>query len=321
MRLATIIRGSKLFISIVFVAAVAVLFATAANLSTSVTTTPAVATLTQNQYRWYGNIDALNPSSTLAAENTATSTPAAGTVLRLRMNVSDGGVQLDAGNTFLLQYANVTSGPWTDLSTSTSWIFFDNPSVADGQIIVSTLLSTSDVGESYGESNPSAATPTAILPTQSGEWDWVVENNNAATTADWFFRMMYSSSTLLDFYANYPALTAVPAPPAPVPSPSSSPSGVTLVGSGGGGTGYSTPPSSTPPSSTQPSSLPIPPPILPPRFQCADFSGDNRIDIIDLSILLYHYHETGSNLGCYDLNKDDAVNFPDISILMFYWTE
>lgn len=303
---------SKLFISLVFVAAATVLFAAAANLSTSVTTTPAVVTLTQSTYRWYDNVDALNPSSTIAVENAATSTPAAGTTLRLRMNVSDGGVQLNAGNTFKIQYANVTSGPWTDLSTSTAWIFFDNPSVADGQIIVTPLLSTSNVGESYGESNPSAASPSAILPTQSGEWDWVIRNNSAATTADWFFRMMYSSSTPLDFYGNYPALTAVPAPPSPPPSPSPSPSVIT--GAGAGGTGNFMTPFPT-------SSLPVPPPILPPRFQVADFNGDNRIDIIDLSILLYHYHETGAGAVRYDLSGDGIVNFPDISILMYYWTE
>ncbi len=302
--------ASKLFISsVVFVVVVSFLYATAANISTSVTTTSAVVTLTQNKYRWYENIDALNPSSALAAENIAVSTQPAGTVLRLRMNVNDSGVQLNSGTTFRLQYSNATSGPWTDLSTSTAWVFFDNPSVADGQIIVSTLLSTSDIGESYGESNPSAASPTTILPSQSGEWDWVIKNNSAATTADWFFRMIYASSTLLDVYNNYPALAAA-LPPTPSPSPSGA-AGTTGVG---GGTGYFTPPFPT-------SSLPIPPPILPPALQCIDYNGDGRVDIVDFSILLYHYDETGPNLGCYDLNHDGVVNFPDISILMYYWTE
>jgi hypothetical protein len=81
-----------------------------------------------------------------------------------------------------------------------------------------------------------------------------------------------------------------------------------VAGTGGGSYGTST--------------VPIKPPKPIPFYEgcSADFNGDGRINIIDLSILLYHYDETGKNLGCYDLNKNEVVDFPDLSILMFYWT-
>lgn len=282
--------------------------AEAGEVTTSVVATPAVVTLSQNDYRWYENLNALTPTTPLAAENTTTTTPSAGTVLRLRINITDGGVQLATGAIFKLQYATSTSGTWTDLSTSTTWIFFDNPSVADGQIIVSTVLDSSDVGESYDESNPSAATPNAILENQRGEWDWVIRNNFANEQSDWYFRMVYSSSTLLDFYIRYPKLSAAPAPPVEEPTVTPSPGS----GGGGGGTGFFRPPIIPP--------LPVPPPLIPPRLQIVDCNGDNVINIIDLSVMLFYYGQEDHFPVCADLDLNGEVGFPDVSILMFYWT-
>ncbi len=304
-----------------------------ANVSTKVITTEAVLNLSQGNYRWYENIDALTPTNPLAAEDTAISTPAAGTVLRLRLNAADGGVDLSSGTTFKLQYSNSTSGGWTDISTSTAWVFFDNPSVADGQIILTNVLSDSNVGESYDESNPSAATPNAILQNQVGEWDWVIENNSAATGSNWFFRMIFSSSTPLDAYSNYPKLSAV--------SPSQGGGGGGSVGVGAGQinpppvnpppTSTGTPPVSAGPTSTPPgqekppglcsSHLPTAPPLLPAAAQIVDFNCDSHIDMVDLSVLLYFYGESGSDVIRYDLNRNGLVDFPDVSIMMFYWTD
>lgn len=279
-------------------------FAYAVNLSTSVVTTEASVTLTQSDYRWYENADALTPTNALSSENSPTSTPAIGSARRLRISIADAGVALSAGATFKLQYANSTSGAWTDVGTSTAaWVFFDNSSVADGQIIVTTVLSGSDVGESYGESNPTAATPNTILQSQEGEWDWVLYNNSASTASNWFFRMIYSSSTVLDAYSNFPKLSAVSETPSSGGVPP-------IVGVGGG-----PPPGTTLP----PYKLPIPPPLVPPSYQCIDFNGDYRVDIVDLSILLYYYNGP-PEVECYDLNNNGLVDFPDVSILMYYWT-
>jgi hypothetical protein len=281
------------------------LVASAVNITTKLVTVPAVVTLTQGDYRWYENVNSLTPVTALATEDQEITTPSAGSVLRLRMNVQDTQLQLASGATFKLQYANSTSSGWVDVGTSTAWVFFDNPSVADGQIIVDTLLSSSNVGESYDESNPSAATPNNILPGQRGEWDWVLANNSADTQSNWFFRMVYASGTALDAYLNFPALAAA-SPPPPPPPPAGGGGGSV---SGGGNF----------PATTAKPPIFYPPPLIPPALQFVDLNGDNRVDIVDLSILLYHYGESGPNLP-WDLDGDGVVDFPDISIMMFYWT-
>lgn len=76
-------------------------------------------------------------------------------------------------------------------------------------------------------------------------------------------------------------------------------------------------------SSTAPT-LPVGPPTVPPSYQCLDFNGDGRVDIIDLSILLYYYGKPimrGSLVGCLlALTHRTVVDFTDVSILMYYWT-
>ncbi|RJP43097.1 hypothetical protein C4587_03005 [Candidatus Parcubacteria bacterium] len=287
-----------------------VLLVRGASVTTSVTATASTVILTQGEYRWYENADALTPVTPLAGETTATTTPVAGTAVRLRMNVEDVSAQLDAGATFLLQYSNSTSGGWMDVGTSTAWIFFDNPAVADGQVIVATALSASDVGESYSESNPSAATPVAIAPGEKGEWDWVLKNNFATTTNRWFFRMIYSSSTALDFYDNYPEFVAATSTQT---ATTTSPGGGGVIGGGsGGGTGYL----ATTTVRLEPIDLPISDRVL----RSADLNGDGRVDIVDLSILLYYYERSGSAIWRYDFDGSGEIDFPDVSIMMFYWT-
>ncbi len=297
----------KLFaavLSLLLVPGLSFLSAQAASVPATVTATPSVTVLSEQAYRWYANIDGLDPTIPLAVEGTATDTPDINSQIRLRMSVANlGGATFAAGGMFTLQYANATSGPWTDVSTSTAWAFLDNPSVADGQVIVTLLLGSSTVGESYGESNPSAATPTALLSGDFGEWDWALVNLSATTSAAWFFRMVNSGGAALNSYASYPKLSAV-APSSGGGGPPSNPQ----PGGGGGGSPYAT------------STFPIAPPLLPPAFQVADFNGDNRVDIIDLSILLYYYDECGSGISRFDLNHSGCVDFPDVSILMYRWT-
>ncbi len=55
-------------------------------------------------------------------------------------------------------------------------------------------------------------------------------------------------------------------------------------------------------------------------LRIADFNNDGRIDILDLSILLYHIDRVEDAYSIYDLNKDGRVNFIDVSILFYYWT-
>lgn len=49
----------------------------------------------------------------------------------------------------------------------------------------------------------------------------------------------------------------------------------------------------------------------------ADLNGDGRVNLVDFSILLFHW---GTDHGVADLNSDGKVNLTDFSILLFNWT-
>lgn len=282
---------------------------------TNVTTTVDVqqaATLSQSTYRWYDNTDALTPTSALAGENTSIDTPASGSVLRLRMNLS-AGANMASGLAFNLQFSNSSSSGFANIGTSTSWIFYNNPSVADGANIATTVLSDSSVAESYSESNPTVSSPSSFVSGQKAEWDWVIKSNSADTTLNWYFRMIYSSSTVLDGYSNYPTLTGVAAA-------TSTPSGgPTTISIGGGGAVF--------PFFKLPEFIKPGPEVKRPVSPCdditlqkVDLSGDCLVDLVDLSILLYYYNKSGLEIRRYDFNDSGVVDFPDVSVMMFYWT-
>ena len=174
------------------------------------TATP-VATLTQNDYRWYQNVDGLSPTTALSAENTAATGMTDTTVLRLRMNVSNGPVDLAAGAAFKLQYSTSTSGPWTDvggLGSGQTWRGYDNATPADGAFLGGIKLSSSTVGDrqSYEEEN-SATTPATLNKNKTGEFDWVVQGNGVDPSTTYYFRMVFGNGTVLTGYTNYPQVT------------------------------------------------------------------------------------------------------------------
>jgi hypothetical protein len=49
----------------------------------------------------------------------------------------------------------------------------------------------------------------------------------------------------------------------------------------------------------------------------ADLNRDGKVDITDLSILLYNWGKPKNALA--DLNHDARVNITDFSILLYYW--
>ena len=309
MRRGSLIATAGFFLVFVCGALFRIFVVFAVDVGTAVTATPARTILTQSAYRWYENIDALTPTTDLAPENTAVGTPVAGATVRLRMNVLDSSLQLGTGETFNLQYSNSTSSGWTDVESGAAWIFGDNASVADGQNIVTTALNTSDTGETYNESSPTQGTPNAILPTERGEWDWVIQNNSAAQGSDWFFRMVYASSTALDVYDAYPRLSATSTASSPATStPSLPPSG------NFGNTGS---PAVHPP---LPPIKPTPSPVPAAIVDRVDLNGDRKIDMRDFSILLFYFGRVGIDFGPSDFNGDNKVTMADVSILLYYWT-
>ena len=170
----------------------------------------APASLTQQDYRWYDNANAVQPTTAQAAENTATTGVADTDIVRLRMNVGVADAALPPGETFKVQYATSTGGPWTDvggLASGEIWRGSDNATPADGATLSAALLSSSEVVETYEEANSSAGTPNTIGVGEEGEWDWVVQNNSADASTVYYFRMVEGGGTALDTYTNYPQLT------------------------------------------------------------------------------------------------------------------
>jgi len=89
------------------------------------------------------------------------------------------------------------------------------------------LDSQTNALESYEEQNPSVNNPAAI--TDKGEWDWVVQNNNAPANTTYCFRMVEDDGTVFDTYTNYPKLTTAAAnQPPTIDSVSISPSPINL---------------------------------------------------------------------------------------------
>lgn len=59
------------------------------------------------------------------------------------------------------------------------------------------------------------------------------------------------------------------------------------------------------------------------RNQCstipADLNCDGRVNLTDLSILLYYWQQKGAGIKA-DINKDGIVNLIDFSVMLYWWT-
>ncbi len=143
-----------------------------------------IGDLTQLDYRWYQNVDAQTPTTALAAENTSITGVADAQVIRLRMNVDNASTNLPAGTTFKLQDSTSTGGPWTDvggIGSGVIWRGYDNPTPADGDGLGSILLSSSSMPNKQTYEEENNATSSGIAKNKAGEWDWVAQNNGAAS--------------------------------------------------------------------------------------------------------------------------------------------
>ena len=165
--------------------------------------------LEQLEYRWYANADSMSPGAALAAQDSSLAGGTESTPYHLRMSVRDSVVDLNPGQAFKLQYATSQSGPWTDVGAAGSakvWRGYDNPSVADGATIPTSLLSFATILETYEEANDSASTPAKIDTSKAAEWAWVVQANSPSPNTTYYFRMVRDIGTPLETYTVYPEL-------------------------------------------------------------------------------------------------------------------
>lgn len=165
---------------------------------------PELSTLRQQKYRWYANADSVQPGSALAAEDTGYST-SAGTILRLRLQLDVTAGEMTSGyESFKLQEATSTSGPWTDVGTT--FAFYNNATPADGATISASLLTGTDVVQTYEENNPTATNISTVTSGQQTEWDFTIDTTGVSA-GTYYFRMTSSDGTVLPNHLVYPTLT------------------------------------------------------------------------------------------------------------------
>ncbi len=165
-------------------------------------------------FRFYENSNSVTPTVPLGSENSSIAAVDDGDLLRIRTGVQSAS-QINSGAFDLkLQYGETSSncsavGAWADVGSPGSgekWRGYDNATPADGASIPSSLLDGgTNITQNYEESSPSA-TSSAIPIGSRGEWDWVLQNNNADDFTTYCFRLVFSDNSLIN-YSAYPTLT------------------------------------------------------------------------------------------------------------------
>lgn len=174
------------------------------------------------------NSPPIDVGSPLAAQDTAATAPAEGTIFRLRMDIHASGGEASAGGTSLkLQYADkgaavscsgVSSSSYQDVSDNSSGIrWADNPRAGSSQGIVANAAdpqhgSDPNVDQSYQEKGTTTFTNTsAILSGQDGMWDFALTTYRAYANHHYCLRVVNSSGNVIDSYSQYPELSIPPA--------------------------------------------------------------------------------------------------------------
>lgn len=190
---------------------------------------------TQNTYRWYvdpdpagndntvsdpwGNPD-LSENQSLTVTPVANDAPPSGRELRLRINMTIGGVDLPASNLqFKLQYrANTdmscTDGTWTDVGAGgggSIWRYATSNITDGGSLTAAAKLSTTNVKEQYIKSSASGTNPLSATVGQNVEYDFHIQHNGATTATQYSFRIIETTDIFLSVYSQCPTLHTLPA--------------------------------------------------------------------------------------------------------------
>lgn len=185
-------------------------------------------TMSLNSYRWYedNNAEAVtDPWSSLDVpiNNMIPSLPArynppkAGDELRLRVKILLGNQPLYVGDiAFRLQYkagtdSSCTAGTWTDVGAGGSgsiWRFATS-GVTDNSTLSTSVL-TSTVRELYSKSSPTGTNPNSAAVGETVEYDFHIQQNNAAPATQYSFRLVEDDWNIMSDYAQCPTLVTKP---------------------------------------------------------------------------------------------------------------
>lgn len=158
-------------------------------------------TFTQNHYQWRYNADSVDPGAAMATQDNSTEIITLQQP-RLRVNITVGTANLTASSSaFKLKYATAVGGPYTDVGATNSfetWKFFENPSVAHGTTVSTTLLLTgSDIRGIYQASNSMPNNPKSVATTQDVEYDFSLDALRAQSGTTYYFRVFEDDDTPL----------------------------------------------------------------------------------------------------------------------------
>ncbi len=171
---------------------------------------------------------------------------------------------------------------------------FVNP---DGET-VSTLLQTATIVSTYIDSDVIGIDQSTLAPYKwgSGDASWQLISGATVDT---------TNKTVTFSTANFSSFALFGSQQQQQQQNNNNGGGVQQ--GGGGGTGFFLPPFG---------------PRVPSLedFTRIDLNRDGKINLIDLSILIYFYGERGAEFARYDFDGNSRVDFADISVMMFYWT-
>ena len=189
---------------------------------------PAEPLFTQSAYRWYANDDNVQPGAAKANENTA-STTLKTNPLRLRAQLTASSAVLASTQSFKVQSATSTSGPWTDvqdawcsdstgITCTTSWgarrkVTMDNTPASENLTNFPLLVKVNSSRIDYGKTQAAGqdirfvdpSNPGVVLPHQIELWNesgdsyiWVkVPQVDAGSPSDYLW-MYYDNASIGD---------------------------------------------------------------------------------------------------------------------------
>lgn len=154
-------------------------------------------------WQWFYDQNLETPTSTAAGENVSPSNIGNGNALKLRLTIKEMN-NLPGGNVkFHLEYSTTSdfSGNAYDVgelgSSTSAWNYGDGIDY-DNEPVTKRVLSDSAVGATHNESGVSASN-YLFAPNSSGEWEFTILANRAATGTVYYFRA----------FANQPKIGAV----------------------------------------------------------------------------------------------------------------
>lgn len=172
------------------------------------------------------------------------------------------------------------------------------PSAGDGSVTLTWTASTGSLGWTVGGYSIGQSTTAGGTYSYSSAGNVLTKAVSGLTNGTTYYFVILPEDGLGARIATSSEVSATPAAgSSPSPSPSSG-------GGGGGG-------------SRERDDISKRPELA---FVSADFNYDGRVDLKDLSILLYYWDQPIAIIQPYDLNDDNVIDLKDISILFYYWT-